>query len=122
MGASVVLSVYSGRPNPRWQLDGDAENDIVRRLASLPTDPVTEVPRRPTLGYRGFTIELSGGDGADRNIVVFGASVREGKTIRRDAGHELELQLLETAPQAAVDTVLVDHVRKAIASFPRRRC
>jgi hypothetical protein len=49
----VELDIFSGRPNPRWQLDESS----ARRLAELhhglrPTAERTPDP--PGLGYRGF--------------------------------------------------------------------
>ena len=55
----VELDVFSGRPNPRWQLDeaGAAElSDLHHHLevaAARPTEP-------PGLGYRGFLYSLDG--------------------------------------------------------------
>ena len=57
MTAIVTLHVFSGLPNPTWQLDESQDAEFTERMHSLAD--VTE--RRPRgayggLGYRGFTI------------------------------------------------------------------
>jgi hypothetical protein len=53
----VELDIFSGRPNPRWQL----EEPAVRRLCELHgrLDPATDSPAEPPgLGYRGFVYTI----------------------------------------------------------------
>src|ERR1700674_2048346 len=57
MTSTVTLHVFSGRPNPTWQLTPQQEEQLTQRL-----EAATEVTStRPSgviggLGYRGFSI------------------------------------------------------------------
>ena len=51
----VELDIFSGRPNPRWQLDeqgAEALRELLSRLAATTDSP----PEPPGLGYRGFLL------------------------------------------------------------------
>lgn len=51
----VELDIFSGRPNPRWQLDeqgAEALRELLSRLATTTDSP----PEPPGLGYRGFLL------------------------------------------------------------------
>lgn len=57
MVSIVTLHIYSGRPNPTWQLDAEQEKGLEERLQSTKTFS----EHRPSgviggLGYRGFSI------------------------------------------------------------------
>jgi hypothetical protein len=55
----VELDVFSGRPNPRWELDEHADQqlrELHRRLAPSVSPPAEP----PGLGYRGFRYTLDG--------------------------------------------------------------
>ena len=60
----VELDVFSGRPNPRWQLSAEEGADLENRLGGLPQTDPAEIPA--PLGYRGFRIQ----DENDLNITV----------------------------------------------------
>ncbi|MFX1345426.1 MAG: hypothetical protein ACFFAI_09990 [Promethearchaeota archaeon] len=50
----MVLDIYSGRPNPKWQLKIDNINDFKSRFKDLQESEPLEPPG---LGYRGFIIK-----------------------------------------------------------------
>jgi hypothetical protein len=52
--ATVELDVYSGRPNPSWQLNANEVNELEDRLNGLAESAAVEIPNH--LGYRGFSI------------------------------------------------------------------
>lgn len=55
----VELDIFSGRPNPRWALDGPAAErlrELHARLRLFEGSP----PEPPGLGYRGFVYEFDG--------------------------------------------------------------
>jgi hypothetical protein len=57
MATQVELDIFSGRPNPRWVIDGPKEVELIERLAAV--NPDTTVEDAPAgLGYRGFVITL----------------------------------------------------------------
>jgi hypothetical protein len=49
----VELDVFSGRPNPRWELDDRASQEL-RQLQSRLTKAREAAAEPPGLGYRGF--------------------------------------------------------------------
>lgn len=55
----VELDVFSGRVNPRWQLEGDQENQV-RELQQRLCESTESAPELPALGYRGFVYILDG--------------------------------------------------------------
>ena len=49
----IELDAFSGRPNPRWELDYADSNTLRALIAGLPAS--SEAPAEPAgLGYRGF--------------------------------------------------------------------
>jgi hypothetical protein len=49
----VELDIFSGRPNPVWELDVQGIRTLVTRLASL-SEQARRAVDLPDLGYRGF--------------------------------------------------------------------
>jgi hypothetical protein len=88
----VELDVFSGRPNPRWELDEKSAATLTRLQSSLrrteraPPDP-------PALGYRGFKW-----DGPAGSLVVYKGYVRTQSGIFADPLFEIERFLLGTLP------------------------
>lgn len=55
MTLQITMLLYSGRPNPQWTIEGAAEQELRRLLASSAIDAAGPVlPYR--VGYRGFRI------------------------------------------------------------------
>jgi hypothetical protein len=55
----VTIDIFSGRPNPVFELEGAAAREAIRRLAPaarLRSDDAG-MPPEPTLGYRGLIVE-----------------------------------------------------------------
>lgn len=50
----VELDIFSGRPNPSWELTNEEASHLATRLAGLPTAAPEFAP--PALGYRGLVI------------------------------------------------------------------
>src|SRR5207248_1561861 len=50
----AILDVFSGRPNPSWELTPQEAQELVKRLTGLV--PANRAPAQGGLGYRGFTI------------------------------------------------------------------
>ena len=55
--AQVELDLFSGRPNPAWQLDESRTRQLQQLVASL-SPASTGPPDPPGLGYRGFRIRV----------------------------------------------------------------
>lgn len=55
----MELDVFSGRPNPTWQLDETQARDLTSRHRGL-AETTDRPPEPPGLGYRGFLYSLDG--------------------------------------------------------------
>ena len=90
--ARVELDVFSGRPNPTWQLaDVDARRlaELVVGLARVPGS----APQPPALGYRGFLVALPGG-----RYRVWGPHVFAPDDHRADPARTVERFLADRLP------------------------
>jgi len=73
-GMRAELDVFSGRPNPKWELTAGESTEFASRLGALP--PVSGRTVRDTLGYRGIVITLPGGTvGGFESVVLSGGVV-----------------------------------------------
>jgi len=96
--ARVELDVFSGRPNPAWEL---SEADTAALLDVIATLPPTSPLDLPTpLGYRGFLVSLTAPEsGMEMNIHAFRATVEfrgDGTTYYADPDRQVERWLLAT--------------------------
>ena len=57
-GVEVELDIFSGRPNPKWNLSGLRVRQLEERLEGL--EPV-QADEPHALGYRGFVIRTKSG-------------------------------------------------------------
>ena len=94
MPATVIVDVFSGLPNPRWTIAGDALVQLKMMLVHLAHFQGT-LPEPPGLGYRGLIIEFSPNEGIEGPLRVFGGYVAGPHEAWVDAGHRLERWLLE---------------------------
>ena len=53
------LQVFSGRPNPAWELTPAEVDELASRFRRLTV--TTSAPSEPALGYRGVAVENPGG-------------------------------------------------------------
>ena len=89
----AAAKMYSGRPDPEWDLDdekGARLDELWSRLPALNDEP----PEPPPLGYRGYVVERP--DGV-RYEGVPGAVTR-GEERRADRDGEFERLVLESQP------------------------
>jgi hypothetical protein len=104
---TVEFDVFSGQPNPRWELTPEQLREFRRRVAALPQPPS---PARmfDGLGYRGLSL----GDPAspDESFRVgFGWVVHRqgsGESTYVDEGRGVEKWLLSTAKGKVDDRLL----------------
>src|SRR5262245_24461262 len=107
----VEVDVFSGRPNPVWDLTPDEADAVRRILAALPAAPEVAASGYDGLGYRGFRVEDSESDRTLtgwRDTVVARQDVVA--AVKVDARRELERFLLRTA-QTRLDAALYATVR-----------
>jgi hypothetical protein len=57
MKATVEFNVYSGLPNPKWDLTGKECAELLKQLAPLP--PSKKIINDGGLGYSGFTVNIT---------------------------------------------------------------
>ena len=91
---SVVLGLYSGRPDPEWTLSTDEAVMLQTILAALPDG--TGTPPVGGLGYHGFTIQMAGSPLVAYRGVV--APPGDGaRKVKEDPKRSVERYLLETS-------------------------
>jgi hypothetical protein len=104
---TIELDVFSGRPNPSWQLDDEARKKLVSLLGAL-ARAQTPAPEVPGLGYRGFTFGLGGPARA------YGGFVDMPLRVLADPDRTVEHFLLEQLP--AEFSEVKDVVRAELSS------
>jgi hypothetical protein len=89
----VELDVFSGRPNPRWELDEPSSQQL-RQLHSRLTATRQTPPEPPGLGYRGFLYsDVTGRARAYRGYI------RIKRGVFADPSLSIERLLLEKLPE-----------------------
>ena len=97
----VELDVFSGRPNPRWELDEPTTAELQRILSGL--SPATNAaPEPPGLGYRG---------------VVFTDDVGHSRAYRNRVSTP---RLILADPTVSVERFLLDQIPEEFAAIGRR--
>lgn len=113
-GLDVTLSVFSGRPDPHYQVAEAAPLDQIRGLlkrASASAKPEGDSAMPSILGYRGLVVTNAAQVvGVPSRIVVFNGVIELGtdkRTFVVDEGRALEKYLVELAlKQGAIDDKL----------------
>ncbi len=71
MSVTVTLHVFSGRPDPSWELTATEANDLVARLKQIQKTTLLKPPGFASmLGYRGFSINAVREPSLDPQIYV----------------------------------------------------
>lgn len=93
--AKVTLDIFSGRPNPTWQLTREQTENLLVIVKKLPDcDPGDLFDG---LGYRGFQVVLNGtANGQRSTLTVYRGKVRyeEGRHVRHLADKDRQLEQL----------------------------
>lgn len=88
----VELDVFSGRPNPHWQLDEQHREELLRLQGHL-TPASQTAPEPPGLGYRGFVYSDRGGQ-----VRAYRGHVVTARGMLEDPTFTIERYLLEHTP------------------------
>jgi hypothetical protein len=88
----VELDVFSGRPNPRWELDEQSSQQLRQLEARLTSTSQTAV-EPPGLGYRGFVHSDGGGQ-----VRAYRGLVRTPREVLADPSFSVEKFLLDRLP------------------------
>ena len=96
----VEVDVYSGRPNPRWDLSPRQAEELREMVRKLPGRE-GESFRADNLGYRGLIVRAGGSGEGDYDELVIGSGVvvargRGGAREFTDAGRATERWVLKT--------------------------
>jgi hypothetical protein len=87
----VTVDLFSGRPNPSFELDPDEAELVRRTIRSLPHGARPAEP--PALGFRGWILE----DASLGRVHVYREGVSESSGDRVDASLGVERLLLASA-------------------------
>jgi hypothetical protein len=88
----VELDVFSGRPNPRWELDEHRSHQLLQ-LESRLTRTRQAAPEPPGLGYRGFLYSDANGP-----VRAYRGYVTTARAVLADPAFSVERFLLEQVP------------------------
>lgn len=99
-------AIFSGRPDPTWEVDAGAVRELEQIWASL--ESAAELPAPPPLlGYRGCSLTEEG----QRAWQAYGGVVTlesvKGAETRKDPDRRFEQRLLRTAPAGMIPRELL---------------
>ena len=103
MSVTVTLHVYSGRPDPSWELTDSQADELADRIAAIQQQTLAKPPGiASALGYRGFSIETAHEQRLEPHVYVHAGIVDLARfTVNLLAGDaEIETWLLATAGDA----------------------
>lgn len=99
MKISIELDVFSGRPNPSWELNPSESGELLKQLSPLPETDKNKAAFYDGLGYRGFIISVTGADkgiSLPATIRVYKGFVLMNEKVFSDQ-HSVEKKLIEQA-------------------------
>jgi hypothetical protein len=120
----VELDIFSGRPNPRWTLDGREEAELIERLLDRTVPIVAPSDSDGHLGYRGFIVRASGATAGELTARGLPSTFRVRDGLGQSIDMGAESWLLYTAPEGQVPGFAADNAA-ATLSTPAgalRRC
>ena len=117
MSVTVTLHVFSGRPDPAWELTDYQAQELADRLAAINKTTLMKPPGViGGLGYRGFTIEAVREKGLEPEIYIHRGIVdltRFDLNLETDTS-DLEQWLLSTGASEIEDEI-EQHVNQELA-------
>ncbi len=107
MQCTARASIFSGRPDPTWDVDADHARQLAAIWERLePCAP--PVPTSPRLGYRGVSLSCA----TEGEFVAFAGFVtlKTGNAVecRRDGDRRFECRLLSTAPADTIPAGILE--------------
>ncbi len=117
MSTTVTLNIYSGMPNPTWELTTDQEIEFNNKFSQMKFAPLDKSPVGVgLLGYRGFEVQSIENNDISLKASIFGSIINIGDVDDQnmiDSEREIELFLLEIAKDK-LDKDLFDYVKDSI--------
>lgn len=113
----VTLDIFSGRPNPSWDLSQEQSSEFSTKILKLKTKENFHVDSsKYELGYRGFIVEEANFAQKSRRFEVFNGIVNVVENFSSDMLEDkecsIEKWLLQTAPDELDD--LIKYVEQEI--------
>lgn len=117
----VTLSVFSGRPDPTWDLSPKQDQELRLQLAALAATTPGTFPE--TLGYRGISVQFFESNGSPHSVQIYGgrARIASGEQVAwlADPDRALELWLLDTGVMQNDDVAALEpSIRAEILGQP----
>src|SRR5262249_9847775 len=110
MSGTVMLSIFSGLPNPEWPLPTDVAEGFRQHIQDYPASPVaqpafladaTDVLMRPPAGFRGFTLTVEASAVAPpATYPMYGGLILGGMSILYHGDMGFEEKIYNTAPDS----------------------
>jgi hypothetical protein len=115
MATTVTLSLYSGKPNPSWNLDDSQIGELSRKIHALThTIPINPPETTEGLGYSGFTIDTARFQSLNSHIHIYaGVITLNHLETKVEKIPELEAWLLSTGTHV-LDQKEIDYVKEEI--------
>lgn len=111
---SVELDVFSGRPNPVWNLSEAQCAEVEQHLDQLPKTAGESLQSLPGLGYRGLIIHYENQQGVRDSIRVYKGISQSEQLQLQDPDRKLERWLLSTG-QDLVDSNMQGYLQTELA-------
>ena len=94
---TATLGIYSGRPDPSWDLTDTQAVQVESAIEALPVK--TGIPPEGGLGYHGFSLVFQRSGQADETLIAYRGTVAPlgagPRAYRIDDGRSLERLLLD---------------------------
>jgi hypothetical protein len=113
---TVELDIFSGEPNPSWELSRKEESELLDQLEANPSLALPETAVAPVLGYRGYVIHVTNDGPARRRGLKLARRFRMGG-IAGDRSPERFLLDSSDKPAVTPDGVR-QHAKNGIESTP----
>lgn len=117
MPTTVTIHMYSGVPNPTWELTPDQEAELQKKLSQKTEKTLQQSPSSAgLLGYRGFEIRSTSDNDIPLKALVFDSVIDVGETDETnviDYNSDIELFLLDTAKDV-LDQGEKDYVKDTV--------
>ncbi len=104
----VTLHIFSGVPDPSWNLTGEQSALLSKKIQTLQPDSTNERWEMPSrVGYRGFSFEVKPELGPASKLYLYDnvLQMEQPSGRRTDSDHALEFWMLETAGNALEPSV-----------------
>ena len=113
----VILDIFSGRPNPRWELSEELTSQFLKKILKLKTkENFHSDLSNGVLGYRGFIVEEANFAQTLRRFYIYNGTVNVTKDnssyMLEDKEYSIEKWLLETSPNYLSE--IIEYVKQEI--------